>query len=202
MKVVIQRVKEAKVEAENKVVGKIEKGFLVFLGITHTDTKEQADYLVKKLCNLRVFTDREGQVILKKYSPIGELSEFATGYAETLAKTTGHIACITDKDTVIAVSGGAKKELLEQDVSEELERLMDDKEKYTSKENSDMSMPITKNDKNEKKKNAQIVYPIISNGDTIGTVILLSKESNTKMNEVEQKVAQSAASFLGSQMEI
>ena len=57
MKVVIQRVKEAKVEVENKVVGKIEKGFLVFLGITHTDTKEQADYLVKKLCNLRVFTD-------------------------------------------------------------------------------------------------------------------------------------------------
>ena len=49
---------------------------------------------------LEIFTDREGQVILKKYSPIGELSEFATGYAETLAKTTGHIACITDKDTI------------------------------------------------------------------------------------------------------
>ena len=64
MKVVIQRVKEAKVEVENKVVGKIEKGFLVFLGITHTDTKEQADYLVKKLCNLRVFTDREGKMNL------------------------------------------------------------------------------------------------------------------------------------------
>ena len=79
---------------------------------------------------------------------------------------------------------------------------MEDKEVYTSKENSDMSMPITKNDKNEKKKNAQIVYPIISNGDTIGTVILMSKDANTKMNEVEKKVAQSAASFLGSQMEI
>ena len=64
MKVVIQRVKEAKVELENKVVGKIKKGFLVFLGITHTDTKEQADYLVKKLCNLRVFTDREGKMNL------------------------------------------------------------------------------------------------------------------------------------------
>ena len=63
---------------------------------------------------LEVFTDREGQVILKKYSPIGELSEFAAGYAETLSKTTGHIACITDKDTVIAVSGGSKKEFLEQ----------------------------------------------------------------------------------------
>ena len=151
---------------------------------------------------LEIFTDREGQVILKKYSPIGELSEFATGYAETLAKTTGHIACITDKDTIIAVSGGSKKEFLEQDVSQELEKLMEDKEVYTSKENSDKAMHITKNDTNEKKNKSQIVYPIISNGDTIGTVILMSKDSNTKMNEVEKKVAQSAATFLASQMEI
>ena len=105
---------------------------------------------------LEIFTDREGQVILKKYSPIGELSEFATGYAETLAKTTGHIACITDKDTIIAVSGGSKKEFLEQDVSQELEKLMEDKEVYTSKENSDMAMPITKNDTNEKKNKSQM----------------------------------------------
>ena len=151
---------------------------------------------------LEIFTDREGQVILKKYSPIGELTEFASTYADTISKTTGHIACITDKDTVIAVSGGSKKEFLEQNISEELEQLMEDKEIYTSKENSDVSMPITKNDNSQRKYNAQVVYPIISNGDTIGTVILLSKESNTKMNEVEKKVAQSAAAFLGSQMEI
>ena len=151
---------------------------------------------------LEIFTDKEGEVILKKYSPIGELTEFATGYAETLAKTTGHIACITDKDTVIAVSGGSKKELLEQDVSEELEKIMEDKERYTSKENNDLAVPITKNDNKEKRYHSQIVYPIISDGDVIGSVILLSKDSNTKMSEVEQKVAQSAANFLGSQMEI
>ena len=151
---------------------------------------------------LEIFTDREGQVILKKYSPIGELSEFATGYAETLSKTTGHIACITDKDTVIAVSGMPKKEYLEQNISTELEKLMEDKEVYTSNANSDVAVPITKNDEGEKKYNAQVIYPIISNGDTIGTVILLSKEANTKMDEVETKVAQSAATFLGSQMEI
>ena len=151
---------------------------------------------------LEIFTDREGQIILKKYSPIGELSEFAAGYAETLSKTTGHIACITDKDTVIAVSGGSKKEFLEQDVSPELEQLMEDKEVYMSKDNSDVAMPITKNENPERKNNAQVVYPIISNGDTIGTVILISKEANKKMNEVEQKVAQSAATFLGTQMDI
>ena len=108
----------------------------------------------------------------------------------------------TDKDTIIAVSGGSKKEFLEQDVSNELEKLMEDKEVYSSKENSDMAMPIIKNEKSDKRNNAQIVYPIISNGDTIGTVILMSKDAGTKMNEVEKKVAQSAATFLASQMEI
>ena len=151
---------------------------------------------------LEIFTDKEGEIILKKYSPIGELSEFATEYAETLAKTTGHIACITDKDTVIAVSGGSKKEYLEQDISEQLEKIIDKKQNYNSKENNDTSIPITKNDNNQKIKNAQVVYPIIADGDAIGTVILLSKDDKTKMSEVESKVVQSAASFLGTQMEV
>ena len=151
---------------------------------------------------LEIFTDREGQVILKKYSPIGELSEFATEYAETLAKTTGHIACITDKDTVIAVSGGSKKEFLEQGISKDLEKIMDEKEIYISKENNNISIPVTQNSNYERKNNAQVIYPIISDGDAIGTVILLSKDATTKMTDVEQKVVQSAASFLGTQMEL
>ena len=151
---------------------------------------------------LEIFTDKEGEVILKKYSPIGELSEFATEYAETLAKTTGHIACITDKDTVIAVSGGSKKEFLEQSISDELERILEDKENYTSRENNNLAVPITKNDNKERRFNSQVVYPILSDGDAIGSVILLSKEPGIKMTEVEQKVVQSAASFLGKQMEI
>lgn len=151
---------------------------------------------------LEIFTDREGQIILKKYSPIGELSEFATEYAETLAKTTGHIACITDKDTVIAISGASKKEFLEQGISKDLEELIDDKEIYISKENNNKALPITQNDNKERSSNAQVVYPIISDGDAIGSVILLSKDANTKMSDVEKKVVQSAASFLGAQMEI
>ena len=151
---------------------------------------------------LEIFTDKEGEVILKKYSPIGELSEFAAEYAETLTRTTGHIACITDKDTVIAVSGASKKEWIEQGISNELEKLLEEKEKYLSKENNDVAVPITQSEKNDKIYNAQVIYPIISDGDTIGTVILLAKDKETKMSEVEQKVVQSAASFLGSQMEI
>ena len=151
---------------------------------------------------IEIFTGREGEVILKKYSPIGELSEFASDYAYTLAKTTGHIACITDKDTVIAVSGGAKKEFLEQNISKELEKIMDEREIYTSNKNNDISVPITKNENQERRLNSQVIYPIISQGDVIGSVILLSKEQNKKMNETELKVAQSAAGFLSSQMEI
>ena len=151
---------------------------------------------------LEIYTDRDGGIILRKYSPIGELSEFAEGYTDTLSKTTGHIACITDKDTVIAVSGGAKKELLEKNLSSELEQLLEDKEIYTSKDNNEISIPITENDNKDRRFNSQVVYPIISQGDVIGSVILMSKDPRTKMGETEFKLVQSAAGFLGSQMEI
>ena len=151
---------------------------------------------------LEIFTDKEGEVILKKYSPIGELSEFATGYAETLSKTTGHIACITDKDTVIAVAGGSKKEFLEKNLSKELEEVMENKEIFKSKENNEISIPITQNEGRERIYNSQVIYPIITDGDVVGSVILLAKEPNKKMGEVEDKVAQSAAGFLGTHLEI
>src|SRR5574344_2256589 len=127
---------------------------------------------------LEIFTDKEGEVILKKYSPIGELSEFATEYADTLAKTTGHIACITDKDTVIAVAGGAKKDYFEKSISSEIEKVLENKEVYTSKENNEISLPIVENDNRDRKFNSQIVYPITSQGDVIGSVILLSKDAS------------------------
>ena len=73
MKIVVQRVKNAEVEVEEKTVGKIGTGFLVLLGVTHNDTKEQADYLVKKLCNLRVFTDEQGKMNLGLKAVKGEL---------------------------------------------------------------------------------------------------------------------------------
>lgn len=151
---------------------------------------------------LEIFTEKAGEIILKKYSPIGELSEFAAEYAETLTKTTGHITAITDKDSVIAVSGAPKKDLLEHSVSTQLEKIMDEQEKYISKENNEISIPITKNEGKEKMYNSQVIYPIVSDGNSIGSVILISKDSKTKMTEVEQKLVQSAASFLGKQMEI
>ena len=150
---------------------------------------------------LEIFTDKEGEIILKKYSPIGELSEFATQYTEALAKTTGHIACISDKDTIIAVSGAPKKEYLEKSVSTDLEKLMEDKTVWASKSKEEKHMPVLLTDGPDEKYTSQVIYPIVAEGDTIGTVMLLSTEPNTKMNDVEIKVVQSAAGFLGKQME-
>ncbi len=151
---------------------------------------------------LEIFTDKEGEIILKKYSPIGELTEFASTYADTISKTTGHITCITDKDTVIAVAGGSKKDFLEKSLSKELEEVMENKEIFKSKENNEISIPITQNEGRERIYNSQVIYPIITDGDVVGSVILLSKEPNKKMGEVEDKVAQSAAGFLGTHLEI
>ena len=127
---------------------------------------------------LEIFTDKEGEIILKKYSPIGELTEFASTYAETISKTTGHITCITDKDTVIAVSGGSKKDFLEKGLSKQLEEVIENKEVFKSKDNDEIAIPITQNEGRERIYNSQVIYPIISDGDVIGSVILLSKEPN------------------------
>ena len=92
--------------------------------------------------------------------------------------------------------------ILKKSLSPELEKVMENKEIYTSKENNELSLPITQNDNNERRYNSQVIYPIISDGDVIGSVILLSKEQNTKMGDTELKVVQSAAGFLSSQMNV
>ena len=122
----------------------------------------------------RVHRIKEGEIILKKYSPIGELTEFASSYAETIAKTTGHITCITDKDSVIAVAGGSKKEFLEKGLSKELEEVLENKEVFKSKENNEIAIPITQNEGRERIYNSQVIYPIIADGDVVGSVILLA----------------------------
>lgn len=150
---------------------------------------------------LEIFTDKEGNIILRKYSPIGELTEFATEYAESLNKTTGQIAIITDKDMVIAVAGCSKKDLLEQEISTELESIIDKKDEFLSYENSNESIIITRNGK-EKPESTQVIVPIISNGDSIGSVILMAKEKSTKFGDVEKKLIELSSNFLGTQMEI
>lgn len=147
---------------------------------------------------LEIFTDREGEIILKKYSPIGELGVFAKEYAESLAQTAGHITCIVDKDQIIAVSGGGKKEFLEKHISPEMESCISRRTALIAERKDSNFVPILENDTAEH-YNHQLIVPIIAEGDAMGAVIFLSKDQ--KMGEVEGKLAQTAAGFLGKQME-
>ena len=146
---------------------------------------------------LEIFTDRDGEVIFKKYSPIGELGDFAGIYAETLSKTSGFPVCITDKDSVIAVYGASRKELSEKRISTDIENVMDEKMTFTKSRDSRKHLKIVDG---VDKYRAGVVVPIISEGDTVGSVIIASEE-NDDVGEVETKLAQSAANFLGRHIE-
>ena len=147
---------------------------------------------------IEIFTDREGQIVLRKYSPIGEMSTFAKQYAESLAKASGHVALITDKDVVIAAAGGAKQ-LLGREVTRQLEDKMQNREGICAGKDERAFVAIC--DNMEESYAWQSIVPIICAGDVIGSVILLNKDAKAKMGEVEQKLLQSAAGFLGRQME-
>jgi len=149
---------------------------------------------------LEIFTDREGEVILKKYSPIGELSEFASEYAESLQEALGHMAVITDRDTIIAVAGASKKEYLEKRVSKSLEKLMEEREVIVVN-SSDPHYTLASDETDDNKYTSQVIAPIVTQGDPIGTVILCSKDKGIVMGETEKKIVLTAAAFLSKQME-
>ncbi|MFP4698322.1 MAG: stage V sporulation protein T [Eubacteriales bacterium] len=148
---------------------------------------------------LEIYTDKDGEIILKKYSPIGELSTFAKQYAEALAQTTGHTICIADKDQIIAVSGGSKKELYQKQISKELETAINERETVMASKDDKQFISIT-ND-NDDEYLSEVITPIISEGDAIGAVVFLNKDIKMKMGDTEEKLALSAAGFLGKQME-
>ncbi len=151
---------------------------------------------------LEIFTDREGEVILKKYSPIGELSEFAKEYVESLHGSMEHVTCIADRDSIIAVAGAPKKELLDKRVSAAFEKIMEDKASVMlSLTGENKMINITADEEGTPKYTSGVVAPIVSQGDPIGAVLLLSKEPNVQMGDLEKKLAETAANFLGKQME-
>ncbi len=148
---------------------------------------------------LEIFTDREGEVILKKYSPIGELGAFAKQYAESLAQTTGHIVCITDRDQVIAVAGSGRKDIISKPISKSLEELIDERDNILANKGDKKFISLIDGESEE--FNSQVISPIICEGDAIGSVIITTKELKVKMSDTEAKLANSAAGFLGKQME-
>jgi AbrB family transcriptional regulator (stage V sporulation protein T) len=152
---------------------------------------------------LEIYTDREGEVIFKKYSPIGELNSFAAQYAETLHKTGEITVLICDRDAVIAVSGAPRKEYSEKHISAELEAIIESRQLYLHREGADRLPPISDGGSHY----IACAMPIISEGDILGCVVSLeasdapARRTSEHEKSVEVKLVQTAAVFLGKQLE-
>jgi AbrB family transcriptional regulator (stage V sporulation protein T) len=148
---------------------------------------------------MEIFTSREGEILLKKYSPVGELSEFAVSLAESLSQTMGELVCITDRDYVIAAAGSGKKDydgkLLDAQMQGAIDKRMN---AIATAEKNDM-VKITADD--EKKYVQQAIATILANGDSIGAVIILSKEKGRSSEELLLQIVKTAAAFLGRHLE-
>ena len=153
---------------------------------------------LKESQSLEIYTGKEGEIVLKKYSPMNEMSEFAKQYVESLSQVSGRIAMITDRDYFIAVSGGLKT-ALGKEVSRELESKMEKRTSYLAARGERSFVPVVEDMPEEIMYEA--VCPILSEGDIIGAVILLESDNKRKMNDGDLKLIQAAAGFLGKQME-
>lgn len=154
---------------------------------------------IKEGTPLEIFTDREGEIILKKYSPIGELSIFAREYAEALSQTTGFVSCITDHDQVVAAAGLGSREFSGKEISKELEETISSREGKCLNANEKGKIPVVEDQRGT--SYAQAIQPIICAGDAIGAVVLMGKSEKDTMGEAEKMLVQTAAGFLGRQME-
>ena len=145
---------------------------------------------------LEIFTDRDGEVIFKKYSPMGELGTVVAELAEALARTAGMSCAICDRDAVIAAAGGAKKDILEKSISPDLELVMEQRATYERGVGETQDIAITANDV----YNVIVAVPIITDGDVTGCVAFVGEEENASADEVAVKLCQTAAQFLSKRL--
>lgn len=150
---------------------------------------------------LEIFTDHDGEVVLKKYSPIGEIAAIAKDYTDSLYRTLGHIALISDRDAVVSASGANKREYIEKALSPEVDQILQSRQLQLLNLAAGARMIPVTNDDHADAYSAQIVAPILADGEIIGSLILLSRDAGTQMNDVDQKVAETTANIVGRQME-
>ena len=146
---------------------------------------------------LEIYTEKDGGVIFRKYSPMGDLQEFATQMCESIGAATGRIAAVADRDSIIALNGVPRRALMDKPNSPELERLMEQRRNYLYKPGD---TPIFAAD-GEDKYQLGAAAPILSQGDLMGCVMLLMNEGDMPFQEADQGLAKTAAGFLGKQME-
>ena len=148
---------------------------------------------------MEIFTSREGEILLKKYSPVGELGEFALALAESMAQTLGALVCVTDRDYVIAAAGNGKKELEGRLLAEELQMAIDQRVYRVCERGQKEYLKIVQEEGSGYER--QAVATILSHGDSIGAVVVLCKENGINTDEALLQVAKTAAGFLGKHME-
>jgi AbrB family transcriptional regulator (stage V sporulation protein T) len=143
---------------------------------------------------LEIYTDRDGEVIFKKYSPVGEMLEEAQGYCDTLHKSCGIVVAVCDRDGVIACAGVPKKTVIDQRIAPEVERILEGRQMFVYEPGAlRMSM-------GPEGWFISSLMPIISEGDIIGGVACLRQELNS-VSETEKALIQTAGIFLGRQLE-
>ncbi|MFD7525700.1 stage V sporulation protein T [Paenibacillus chitinolyticus] len=147
---------------------------------------------------MEIFVNPDGEVILQKYSPVGELGDFALEYAESLNESTGYQAVIADRETFIAAAGRGRKEYDGKPVGEQVENALNGRQ--TIVQEAAGSYELVKDAADA--YGSFVIAPIIHNGDTIGAVLLVSKENDVVMGKTERIMAETAASFLSKQMEV
>ena len=146
---------------------------------------------------LEIYTEKDGGVIFRKYSPMGDLQEFAAQMCEAIGASTGHVAAVADRDSIIAIHGASRRELQDRPNSAALERLMEQRKQYRF-QYGDPVIPVVDG---VDKYHLAVAAPIISRGDLMGCMMLLTEDTDRFLAESDQKLAQTAASFLGLQME-
>ena len=149
---------------------------------------------------LEIFTDHDGEVVLKKYSPIGEIANIAKDYTDSLYRTLGHITCICDRDAVVSATGATKRELIEKPLSPEVEAILQSRQISLLNLMAGAKMiPVTADRADA--YTSQLIAPILADGEIIGGLMLLSRDSGASMGEVDQKVAETTTSIIARQME-
>ncbi|MCI5648591.1 MAG: stage V sporulation T C-terminal domain-containing protein [Fusicatenibacter sp.] len=147
---------------------------------------------------MEIFTGREGEIVLKKYSPIEELTECAGQYAKAMASVLGHLICISDHEQIVAACGPDQKHYQGKAISEELEHVIIERKTVSIRPGEREYIPVLREDA---KKMPQVIAPILSAGDVIGAVMIIGKTAESILGEQEKRLAQVAAAYLGQQME-
>ena len=144
---------------------------------------------------LEIYTDREGGVIFKKYSQLGGVADFADQLCEALSRASGQAAVITDRDSCIAVGGVPRRELADKRLSHRVEELMEGRQSWQA---DGERVPVCED---SDKYRVVVAVPILSEGDVLGCVLFVSAADSARAGDVELKLAQTAAGFLGKHME-